>query len=95
MVTVFGRIRAEDGTLLANARINNHIGRARTDNNGEFVMDIDKKFPVIDFNYGNNESCEAALDLSQARGAVWVGDITCQGLKSFASLMPTGEHNES
>lgn len=95
MVTVFGRIRAEDGTLLANARINNHIGRARTDNNGEFVMDIDKKFPVIDFNYGNDESCEAALDLSQARGAVWVGDITCQGLKSFASLMPTGEHNES
>lgn len=27
MVTVSGRIRAEDGTLLANARINNHIGR--------------------------------------------------------------------
>lgn len=26
MVTVSGRIRAEDGTLLANARINNHIG---------------------------------------------------------------------
>ena len=31
MVTVSGRIRAEDGTLLANARINNHIGRTRTD----------------------------------------------------------------
>ncbi len=29
MVTVSGRIRAEDGTLLANARINNHIGRTR------------------------------------------------------------------
>uniref|UniRef100_UPI00359C2106 biotin/lipoyl-binding protein n=1 Tax=Klebsiella pneumoniae TaxID=573 RepID=UPI00359C2106 len=27
---VSGRIRAEDGTLLANARINNHIGRTRT-----------------------------------------------------------------
>ena len=27
MVTVSGRIRAEDGTPLANARINNHIGR--------------------------------------------------------------------
>ena len=49
MVTVSGRIRAEDGTLLANARINNHIGRTRTDENGEFVMDVDKKYPTIDF----------------------------------------------
>ena len=31
MVTVSGRIRAEDGTPLANAWINNHIGRTRTD----------------------------------------------------------------
>ena len=45
MVTVSGRIRAEDGTLLANARINNHIGRTRTDENGEFVMDVDKNIP--------------------------------------------------
>lgn len=45
MVTVSGRIRAEDGTLLANARINNHIGRTRTDENGEFVMDVDKSIP--------------------------------------------------
>ncbi len=49
MVTVSGRIRAEDGTLLANARINNHIGRTRTDENGEFVMDVDKKYPLSIF----------------------------------------------
>ncbi len=49
MVTVSGRIRAEDGTLLANARINNHIGRTRTDENGEFVMDVDKKYPHYRF----------------------------------------------
>lgn len=73
MVTVSGRIRAEDGTLLANARINNHIGRTRTDENGEFVMDVDKKYPTIDFSYGGNKTCEVALELSQARGAVWVG----------------------
>src|SRR5699024_11954560 len=48
MVTVSGRIRAEDGTLLANARINNHIGRTRTDENGEFDMYVDKKYPTID-----------------------------------------------
>lgn len=55
MVTVSGRIRAEDGTLLANARINNHIGRTRTDENGEFVMDVDKKYPTIDFRYSGNK----------------------------------------
>ena len=94
MVTVSGRIRAEDGTLLANAHINNHIGRTRTDSNGEFVMDIDKKFPTVDFNYDDNKLCEADLDISNARGAVWVGDIICQGLKTFASTMVDGEANE-
>ncbi len=95
MVTVSGRIRAEDGTLLANARINNHIGRTRTDENGEFVMDVDKKYPTIDFSYGGNKTCEVALELSQARGAVWVGDVVCSGLSSWAAVQQTGEENES
>ncbi|WEF27232.1 CS1-pili formation C-terminal domain-containing protein [Klebsiella aerogenes] len=95
MVTVSGRIRAEDGTLLANARINNHIGRTRTDEKGEFVMDVDKKYPTIDFNYGVNKTCEVALELSQARGAVWVGDVVCSGLSSWAAVQQTGEGNES
>ena len=94
MVTVSGRIRAEDGTLLANARINNHIGRTLTDDNGEFVMDVDKKYPTIDFSYGKNQSCEVALELSQARGAVWVGDVVCSGLATYASVQLTGEGNE-
>ena len=95
MVPVSGRIRAEDGTLLANARINNHIGRTRTDENGEFVMDVDKKYPTIDFSYGGNKTCEVALELSQARGAVWVGDVVCSGLSSWAAVQQSGEENES
>ncbi|VYU69604.1 hypothetical protein [Metakosakonia massiliensis] len=95
MVTVSGRIRAEDGTLLANAQIKNHIGRTRTDDNGEFIMDIDKKHPTIDFSYGKNQSCEVVLELSQARGAVWVGDVVCSGLASYANSRPNGENNES
>ncbi|VTR17039.1 Uncharacterised protein [Serratia fonticola] len=91
MVTVFGRIKAEDGTLLANANINNHIGRTRTDEKGEFVMDVDKKFPVIDFTYRHNQSCEVALDLSKAQGAVWVGDVVCRGLKSYAKVSQPGD----
>ena len=95
MVTVSGRIRAEDGTLLANAHINNHIGRTRTDNTGGFVMDVDKKYPTIDFTYGNNQSCEVGLELGQARGAVWVGDVVCTGLKTYASAQQAGEGHES
>nr|WP_299998513.1 fimbrial biogenesis outer membrane usher protein [uncultured Cedecea sp.] len=95
MVTVSGRIRAENGTVLSNAKINNHIGRTQTDNNGEFVMDIDKKYPTIDFNYGANKTCEVELELSQARGAIWVGDVVCTGLKSYASNKREGTENES
>lgn len=95
MVTVSGRIRAEDGTLLANARINNHISRTRTDENGEFVMDVDKKYPTIDFRYSGNKTCEVALELNRARGAVWVGDVVCSGLSSWAAVTQTGEENES
>ncbi|ELW9440588.1 CS1-pili formation C-terminal domain-containing protein [Pluralibacter gergoviae] len=95
MVTVSGRIHAEDGSPLSNAHINNHIGRTRTDSNGEFVMDIDKKHPTIDFNYGKNQSCEVDLELSKARGAVWVGDVICSGLKDYASVQSAGEGNES
>ena len=84
MVTVFGRIKAEDGSLIANAHINNHIGRTRTNGTGEFVMDIDKKFPTIDFSYGNNQNCEIELNLTDSQGAVWVGDVICTGLKTYA-----------
>jgi hypothetical protein len=91
MVTVFGRIKAEDGTLLANAYIKNHIGRTRTDEKGEFIMDVDKKFPVIDFTYRDNQSCEVSLDLSKAQGAIWVGDVICSGLQTYAGNLQTGE----
>jgi len=94
MVTVSGRIHAEDGTLITNARINNHIGRARTDDHGEFVMDIDKKYPTIDFTAEDNNSCEADLQVSNARGAVWVGDVICQGLKTYVTRMPAGVNHE-
>ncbi len=45
MVTVFGILRAEDGSLLANARIDNHIGTTVTNEEGEFSLDVDKANP--------------------------------------------------
>lgn len=91
MVTVFGRIKAEDGTLLANAYIKNHIGRTRTDEQGGFIMDVDKKFPVIDFAHNGSQTCEVELDLRKAQGAIWVGDVVCNGLKTYVSNPQTEE----
>ncbi|MFH7527848.1 CS1-pili formation C-terminal domain-containing protein [Aeromonas sp. A5] len=85
LVTVFGIIRAEDGSLLTNARIDNHIGTALTNDSGEFSMDIDKSNPTITFKYGSSY-CEAAVDIRNESGAVWLGEITCNGLSSYASL---------
>lgn len=95
MVTVSGRIHAEDGRLMSHARINNHIGRTRTDANGEFMMDVDKKHPTIDFTDNGNQRCEVVLDLRTARGAVWVGDVICTGLKTYAAAVQSGEGYES
>lgn len=84
MVTVFGRIRYPDGNLAANVDIHNHIGKTRTDDKGEFAIDIDKKFPVITLVSRSGNICEADLDLNKARGAAWVGDIQCNAQESLA-----------
>ncbi|MDX7756124.1 fimbrial biogenesis outer membrane usher protein [Aeromonas hydrophila] len=84
MVTVFGVIRAEDGSPLANARIDNHIGTTMTNSAGELSLDVDKHHPVLTFQRGN-EFCETEMDLSEQIGAAWLGDIICRGLKTYAS----------
>lgn len=82
MVTVFGVIRAEDGSPLANARIDNHIGTAMTNAAGEFSLDVDKNHPTLTFKHGD-KFCEADMDLSSHTGAAWVGDVLCRGLESY------------
>ncbi|WP_338883346.1 fimbrial biogenesis outer membrane usher protein [Aeromonas hydrophila] len=84
MVTVFGVIRAEDGSPLANARIDNHIGTTMTNGAGELSLDVGKHHPVLTFQRGN-EFCEAEMDLDGQTGAAWLGDIICRGLKTYAS----------
>lgn len=84
MVTVFGVIRAEDGSPLANARIDNHIGTTMTNGAGELSLDVDKHHPVLTFQR-DNEFCEAEMDLTGQTGAAWLGDIICRGLKAYAS----------
>lgn len=85
IVTVFGVLRAEDGSLLANARIDNHIGTTVTNEEGEFSLDVDKANPMLTFRRGS-DTCEAQLDIANQTGATWVGIITCQGLPTYAMV---------
>ncbi|MCX8958058.1 TcfC E-set like domain-containing protein [Erwinia psidii] len=84
LVTVFGRIRRADGSAYINTDIANHIGKTRTDEYGEFAMDVDKRYPVITLINSDGERCEAELDLHSARGAIWIGEVTCIPLERFA-----------
>ncbi|MEX5485183.1 CS1-pili formation C-terminal domain-containing protein [Proteus mirabilis] len=84
LVTVFGRLKSPNGELLKYASIRNHIGRTKTDQNGEFSMDVDVRYPVISLLQEDQQTiCEADLDLKGAQGAMWVGEVTCQPQSSF------------
>ncbi|WP_421206747.1 TcfC E-set like domain-containing protein [Aeromonas sp. 601027] len=85
MVTVFGIIKAEDGSLLTNARLDNHIGSTVTNEAGEFSLDVDKANPMLMFRRGS-DFCEAELDLEEQTGAAWIGVITCKGLPTYAMV---------
>lgn len=78
LVTVFGRLKNRVGGYYANMSIHNHIGKTHTDERGEFSMDIDKRYPVITVIDNRGGVCEADLNLKDARGAVWIGDISCE-----------------
>lgn len=85
LITVFGRLKSPDGEYIKYASIRNHIGRTKTDQNGEFSMDVDVRYPVISLLQEDEKTiCEADLNLRGARGALWVGEVTCEPQSSFA-----------
>ncbi|MEI9534741.1 TcfC E-set like domain-containing protein [Moellerella wisconsensis] len=85
LVTVFGRLKSPEGEYIKYASIRNHIGRTKTDQNGEFSMDVDVRYPVISLLQDDQRTiCEADLNLQGARGALWVGEVTCEPQEAFA-----------
>ncbi|MCG9528975.1 CS1-pili formation C-terminal domain-containing protein, partial [Providencia rettgeri] len=85
LITVFGRLKSPDGEYIKFAAIRNHIGHTKTDGNGEFSMDVDVRYPVISLLQDDQQTiCEADLDLQGARGALWVGEVTCEPQSSLA-----------
>ncbi|WP_228160762.1 CS1-pili formation C-terminal domain-containing protein, partial [Acinetobacter baumannii] len=73
MVTIFGRVYYPNGEVAANSNIHNHIGKTVTDKDGEFSLDIDKRYPMLTLVESNGDICESKLDLSEVRGAAWLG----------------------
>ncbi|HHQ2585807.1 TPA: TcfC E-set like domain-containing protein [Providencia rettgeri] len=85
LITVFGRLKSPDGEYIKFASIRNHIGHTKTDGNGEFSMDVDVRYPVISLLQDDQQTiCEADLNLQGARGALWVGEVTCEPQSSLA-----------
>lgn len=82
MVTVFGRIYYPSGELAKHVNINNHIGKTVTDENGEFAIDVDKRYPILTLIERDGGLCEATLDLKAKDRIVWVGELQCQVKKT-------------
>lgn len=85
LITVFRRVKDSRGGFYTNADIHNHIGKTRTDERGEFAMDVDKRYPVITLMDKFGGICEADLDLKGAKGAVWIDEIPCEIQQQTAS----------
>lgn len=86
MITVFGRIYYPSGELARKVNINNHIGKTVTDENGEFSLDVDKRYPILTLIKNNGELCEAALKLKPSDRVVWVGDLHCEMRKTSSQV---------
>lgn len=92
LVTVFGRVRKPNGAVFAHADIKNHIGKTRTDEHGEFAMDVAKRYPTIVVMDAGGQVCETDLELRAARDAVWIGDVKCKLQRQLASHSREDEH---
>lgn len=95
LVTVFGRVMKSPGEAFSFVDLHNHIGKTRADERGEFAIDVDKRYPVITLVEPGGGTCEADINLHNARGAIWIGDIQCQMLQRFTSNSTEQRHDKA
>ncbi|MDC4427275.1 CS1-pili formation C-terminal domain-containing protein, partial [Acinetobacter baumannii] len=77
IVTLFGRLVDANGNPIGATQIKNHVGLTRTENDGRFVIDVDKNNPDLGIATPDDSVCEVRLDIESNRGALWLGDISC------------------
>lgn len=75
MVTVFGQLTGVDGAPLRHVMVRNHIGQARTDEQGNFAIDVDQRYPEVSVEPGAAERFRVNLDLKDAGATAWLGKI--------------------
>ncbi len=68
-----------------NVKAYNHIGSTITDNEGNFVIDVNKNIPIMSSYNADGDSCEAELELKDSSGSVWIGETICKEKVSYAS----------
>lgn len=95
LVTVFGRVMKSTGEAFSFVDLHNHIGKTSADERGEFAIDVDKRYPVITLTEPGGGTCEADINLHNARGAIWIGDIQCQVLQRFTSNSTERRHDKA
>lgn len=89
-VTVFGRLHDATGQVIARQEIRSEMSKAQSDEHGEFSIDVDKRHPRLSVHFKNGTQCETTVNIKQARGAVWLGDLTCQNSAVAARHRPEG-----
>ncbi|MDU6454580.1 MAG: CS1-pili formation C-terminal domain-containing protein, partial [Enterobacter hormaechei] len=63
IVTLFGRLVDANGAPVGAMQIKNHVGLTRTENDGRFVIDVDKNNPVLSIATPDDSVCEVRLDI--------------------------------
>lgn len=58
IVTLFGRLVDANGAPIGAMQIKNHVGLTRTENDGRFVIDVDKNNPVLSIATPDDSVCE-------------------------------------
>ncbi|WP_293934718.1 TcfC E-set like domain-containing protein [Iodobacter sp.] len=75
-VTVFG-VLTENGIPKVGVRLHNHIGSTITAADGAFAVDVDTDHPNVSYKVAANNTCQINFDLSAAKGAMWVNEVSC------------------
>lgn len=75
MVTVFGQLTRADGAPLRHVMVRNHIGQAQTDEQGNFAIDVDQRYPEVSVEPEAEERLRVNLDLKDVGATAWLGKI--------------------
>ncbi|ARP85103.1 CS1-pili formation C-terminal domain-containing protein [Bordetella genomosp. 9] len=95
-VTVMGRVVDEEGEPLKGAHVVNHAGRAVTEADGFFTLEMSERTPTVTIRHRDVAQCELSLDgpnIERDADTLMVGDLQCgaqQVVRQDEKLQPRG-----